>query len=129
MRIALHQETCFNNQFQEDDVLLNASISLKIPGGILTLREKQLLHVHDAIGWTIKALTGTLWITQESDSRDIVLYDGDSFILDREGTALVTSLGEANVFLKNERIKQPKTNIKTASGFYLSFLSPRALFS
>ena len=80
---------------------LNPSATLNIAGGALELHENQYLHMRDSPGWTIKVVTGTIWITQESDSRDIVLKDGNSFVLDRKGSALVRSLSGANICLKS----------------------------
>jgi hypothetical protein len=76
---------------------LSATLDLNPAGSALHLQHDQHIHVHDAAGWSVKALRGTLWITQDGDVRDVVLEAGQEFILDRNGLALLTSLGETNI--------------------------------
>jgi hypothetical protein len=46
------------------------------------------------------AVEGAVWITEENDSRDIVLEAGKCYRLKREGVAILNSLsGEASVSL------------------------------
>lgn len=49
----------------------------------------QEFRLHDAAGCTIACSSGSVWITQEADTRDVFLNAGDSFILDRAGLALI----------------------------------------
>ena len=49
----------------------------------------QEFRLHDAAGWTVACRSGSVWITQEADTRDVFLDAGDSFILDRAGLALI----------------------------------------
>jgi len=49
----------------------------------------QQFRLHDAAGWTIACRSGSIWITQEADTRDIFLDAGGSFTLDRGGLALI----------------------------------------
>jgi len=55
----------------------------------MQLAAGQELRLHDAAGWTVACLRGSLWITQEADTRDLFLDAGDSFALDRPGLALI----------------------------------------
>jgi hypothetical protein len=48
-------------------------------------------------GMQVTAVTGTVWLTQAQDSRDIILTRGQSFILDREGRAVVYGLKDAAI--------------------------------
>ena len=50
-------------------------------------------------GHRIECLSGSLWITQDGDSRDIVLAPGDSFSLDRAGDALISALDDSRFLL------------------------------
>jgi hypothetical protein len=52
-------------------------------------------RLEGAKGLQITAVSGTVWVTQTSDPRDIILTRGQSFILDRQGLALVYALREA----------------------------------
>jgi hypothetical protein len=53
----------------------------------------QIAELGDGVGTLVVAEQGALWVTQAGDSRDIILEAGDSFMLDRDGRALVTALG------------------------------------
>jgi Protein of unknown function (DUF2917) len=48
-------------------------------------------------GLQITAVTGTVWVTQARDPRDVILSRGQSFILDRKGRAVVYALNDAAI--------------------------------
>jgi len=48
-------------------------------------------------GLQITAVAGTIWVTQAKDTRDVILTRGQSFILDREGRAVVYALKDAAI--------------------------------
>ena len=64
----------------------------------------QSIRVEDGTGTSIRALDGTIWITQEGDVRDVVLRAGQSFTLDRGGLALLVALETSAV----ARIEAPQ---------------------
>ena len=51
--------------------------------------------VEDGKDLEITAVSGTVWITQACDRRDVILTRGQSFILDRHGRAVVYALKDA----------------------------------
>jgi Protein of unknown function (DUF2917) len=53
--------------------------------------------VVDGKGPEITALSGTVWITQACERRDVILTRGQSFILDRQGRAVVYALKDAAI--------------------------------
>jgi hypothetical protein len=65
-----------------------------VPHGRLALREDATLRVDDAKGKVLYVWQGSVWLTQETDSRDHLLRAGERFQLDRAGTALVSPLGK-----------------------------------
>lgn len=67
------------------------------------LQGAQHLRLDDAAGSTVRAIAGSVWITQDGDIRDIVLNAGDSFTLDRDGMALLSPLGEARFSVTSAR--------------------------
>jgi hypothetical protein len=69
----------------------------------LCLKPQQCLRLSDALGWRVVAEVGAIWITQDDDSRDVVLHAGESFVLDRNGVALITPLGQAEIRLDYSR--------------------------
>lgn len=62
----------------------------------LTARRPQRLHA--ARGLTLRAARGTLWITVDRDTRDIVLREGEQWVVDRDEPVLALPLnGEATL--------------------------------
>lgn len=55
----------------------------------LCLEAKQLVKVRGGLGHSIVCHSGSVWVTQEGDPRDVILAAGEAFTLDREGTALL----------------------------------------
>lgn len=79
-----------------DGAISRTVMEIPASGDILLLRGRQYARLHDATGWTIRALGGAVWITQDGDLRDVVLEAGDSFTPDRAGV-LMSPIGEARV--------------------------------
>ena len=63
----------------------------------LCLKPKQLLKVRSGVGHTIVCHSGSVWLTQDRDRRDIVLDAGESFALDRDGLVLVQALEQSTI--------------------------------
>ena len=57
----------------------------------------ELVKLDGARGTTLRVTRGTLWITLEHDTRDVVLSAGDTFTIDRGGLTLVEAQGSATV--------------------------------
>ena len=62
---------------------------------IVTLADRDLLELDRSRGSTVQSLTGTLWITQHGDIRDIVLSAGDAWTIERDGLTIVAAQGDA----------------------------------
>ena len=52
-----------------------------------------LIRIEDARDMQVRVDKGALWITQERDTRDVMLETGDTFRLDRDGVALISACG------------------------------------
>ena len=48
-------------------------------------------------GLQVTAVAGAVWLTQDGDLRDVVLTRGQSFILDRQGRAVLYALKDAAI--------------------------------
>jgi hypothetical protein len=57
----------------------------------------EIVRLDGAHGTTLRVTRGTLWITLEGDTRDIVLEAGDVFTIDRAGLTIVEAQGAAAV--------------------------------
>lgn len=64
---------------------------------ILRLRRDRVLRLSDARGQRIEVARGTLWITQDGDSRDFIVPAGGSLTLDRDGVTLAQALDAPTV--------------------------------
>jgi Protein of unknown function (DUF2917) len=65
------------------------------------LNAHQVLNIRNGQGLRVGCLRGVLWITQSNDSDDIVVQDGQSFVLDRPGLALISApIGPADIIIQ-----------------------------
>lgn len=60
----------------------------KIPGTI-ELRKRQTLLLPDIRGTTLRVTRGAVWITQQNDTRDVVLGAGEMWTVERDGLTIV----------------------------------------
>lgn len=75
-------------------------MKLELQSGGLRLDRGQLLKVRDAVGSTVCALEGAVWITEDHQLKDIVLEQGQCYQLRNPGLAIVHALsGPASVTL------------------------------
>jgi len=63
----------------------------------LCLKRNQIVKVSGGLGHTIACDSGTVWVTQEGDLRDIILHAGESFTLDHRGPALVQAFEQGSI--------------------------------
>ena len=75
--------------------------------GALPLARNDQLRIVDGRDLLIHVWQGSLWITQENDRRDVVLEAGQSFRLDRKGTALVKCWDDAVLALTSPHENRP----------------------
>lgn len=65
----------------------------------IALRHGGVHRIEHGKGLLLQCLSGTLWLTQDHDLRDIVLEAGDGATIERDGTSLVTALDDARFVL------------------------------
>ncbi len=63
----------------------------------LCLKRKQVVKVRGGMGHSVVCDSGSVWVTQDGDPRDIVLRAGESFTIDRNGLALVQALEPGSI--------------------------------
>ena len=49
------------------------------------------LTLRDASGRTVTCLSGSVWLTMEGDTRDVMLSPGAAFVVDRDGLTLLAA--------------------------------------
>ena len=65
----------------------------------IALAARGVHRIDNAQGLSVTCFKGPVWITQNNDPRDIVLSPGQSFTLDRKGTAVVFALKDAAILV------------------------------
>ena len=70
------------------------------------LAPDELIGLDDGRGATLRVTRGTLWLTFERDTRDVVLTAGDSFTVDRPGLTLVQAHGRTTVCVLARRLQE-----------------------
>ena len=63
--------------------------------GARTLGKGKIRHLHAETGRRVEVVSGTIWITQDGDLRDIVLGAGEAFDFDRRGEALLSAFDDS----------------------------------
>jgi hypothetical protein len=74
-------------------------MKLEIASGALQLARGQTLKIQDAVGSTICAREGTVWITEENSRNDVVLEPGNCFRVARPGLTIVQAFADSSVSL------------------------------
>jgi len=64
---------------------------------VLTLAHGDLVDMNDSRGTTVRVTRGTIWLTQEHDTQDVVLRAGDVWTIERQGLTLIEAQGSAQV--------------------------------
>jgi hypothetical protein len=63
--------------------------------GAHVLDKGKIGHVRAERGRRLEVVSGTIWITQDGDLRDIVLGAGEAFDFDRRGDALLSAFADS----------------------------------
>ena len=63
--------------------------------GTRRLAKNTVRHLHAEPGRRVEVVSGSLWITQDGDLRDIVLQTGEAFDFDRAGDALLSAFADS----------------------------------
>lgn len=59
----------------------------------LHLQPRQPLRLRVSAGQHVTSASGTTWVTQDGDPRDIILVPGDSHAFERSGRVMIQALG------------------------------------
>jgi DUF2917 family protein len=60
------------------------------------LGNRQSLALADIEGTALAVTRGTLWITQENDTHDVVLGPGDVWMVERDGLTIIEAQNDAS---------------------------------
>lgn len=74
-------------------------------GTIVDLAARESLALPDVRGITLRVTRGTVWITQESDTQDIVLRAGDNWVVEKNGVTIVEAQEETTLCAIGHRLQ------------------------
>lgn len=83
-------------------------VNINLNEAVINLGKRQSLKICNSEERRIVCNRGRLSITQEYDTRDIMLVPGESFTLDRPGLALVTALHNTQLLIEE---RQPRASL------------------
>lgn len=81
---------------------------------MIELAHRSLHQVPDAAGQRIQCQSGTVWITLDHDTRDIVLEQGESFSSPEHKRALVYALAPARLLIEPPTGDKPAARTTTS---------------
>ena len=70
-------------------------MNIRLRPAPICLPKGQAALLDDARGASIRCRSGSLWITQHRDRRDIVLEPGDTFVVERDGLTVVSAVRDS----------------------------------
>ena len=74
-------------------------------GTIVDLATRDVVTLPDMRSATLRVTRGTLWITQQDDTQDIVLRPGDSWVVERNGLTIVEAQNDASFCVVGRRLE------------------------
>jgi len=72
------------------------------------LAPSELVRLPEARGTTLRVTRGTLWMTLQDDTRDIVLEAGDSYVIDRGGLTLIEAQKASTVCVLGRHVEESR---------------------
>jgi hypothetical protein len=84
---------------------------------LVQLEHHGLFDINDGQGLAVSCVEGSVWITQSNDPRDIVITAGQSFLLDKQGLALVAApSGQATIAVRRTEGGTPSIQFDLPTG-------------
>jgi hypothetical protein len=74
-------------------------MNIELDNSILSLAPDGMVALRDAQRTRVTCVSGSLWITEDSQGCDVILEAGDSFVLKRPGLTLIMALEPASLRL------------------------------
>ena len=95
----------------------------------IELCRRQNLPLRDMRGATLRVVRGRLWITQESDTRDLVLEAGDSWAIERNGLTIVEAQADTSLVVSGRNLDAIRSTQRTSSPLSPLWRRVRAAFA
>ena len=72
---------------------------IELKSGAVRLGPNQALKVLDGAGSTLRALEGSVWITEENGRQDVILQPGGCYRVETPGLTVVQAFADSAVVL------------------------------
>ena len=76
-------------------------MELSSPSPVLALAAGEVVTLDDARGVRIHARAGSLWVTEEANSRDHILGAGEMLVVGRDGRTVIQALKASWIALRD----------------------------
>ena len=93
------------------------------PGTVIDLSTRENLPLRDVRGAMLRVTRGSLWITQENDTQDVVLRAGDTWVVERDGLTIVEAQAESTVCVVGRNVEAVLASRRTAAAPATAFWS------
>ena len=80
-------------------------MELNVGNAVLELKAGQVITLDDAIGASVQARLGSVWITEEGDVRDIVLGPGEQRVIKRAGRTLIQAMQTSWISIRTPQLE------------------------
>lgn len=74
-------------------------------GTTIELTTRESVSLPDARGTTLRVTRGTVWITQENDTQDIVLRAGDTWVVEKNGLTILEAQESSTFCALNRQLE------------------------
>jgi hypothetical protein len=82
-------------QYHSKGAIMDTSLNR----AITRLAKGEFLRIRDGQGKSVALFSGSAWVTQDNDARDLVLAAGESLTLERPGLSIVQALADSAVLV------------------------------
>jgi DUF2917 family protein len=82
-------------------------MELKANTARLELKAGEVVTLDDAVGASVQARLGSVWITEEGDVRDIVLGPGEQRVIARAGRTLIQAMQTSWISIRTKQLAMP----------------------
>ena len=84
-------------------------------GTIIELDAREAVTLNDVRGSTLRVTRGTLWLTQENDSNDVILRTGDNWVVERQGATVLEAQDDVVLCVVGRHVEPTQAAANDAS--------------
>jgi hypothetical protein len=84
-------------------------------GTIIELDAREAVTLNDVRGSTLRVTRGTLWLTQENDTHDVILRTGDNWMVERQGATVLEAQDDTIVCVVGRHVEPTQASANDAN--------------